>query len=113
MPSLVSSLIENITGSYSKWPLGYTKLMMVNPQADNVNARYVLSQDGKTYHFISRLYIETIERTDAFFADYFAYLDTVSGFQVGPQTLDPYYGLTQNKRVQPGGIYGIPVMRVK
>ena len=113
MPGIVSSLIENVTGSYSKWPMGTTKLMMVTPSTLNVNTRLTLEQDSKTYHFIARLYSETINRNDGFFADYFAHLDSISGTQVGPQTLAPYYDTLLGNRTPPGSIYGIPVMRVK
>lgn len=113
MPGLVSSLIENVTGSYSKWPMGAIKLMMVTPTTPNVNGRYTLEQNSKTYHFIARLYPETIARNDSFFADYFAHLDSISGTQVGPQTLAPYYDTLLGNRTPPGSIYGIPVMRVK
>lgn len=113
MSGIVSELVQNIVGSYSKWPMGTIKLMMVTPSSASVNDRYNLTQDGKEYRFIARLYSETINRSDGFFSDYFAYLDSISGVQVGPQTLEPYYGAGLGKRTPPGSIYGIPVMRVK
>lgn len=113
MVGIVSELVQNIVGSYSRWPMGTIKFRMVAPSTPNVNDRYELTQDGKTYHFIARLYPETIARNDSFFADYFAHLDSISGTQVGPQTLAPYYDTLLGNRTPPGSIYGIPVMRVK
>lgn len=113
MVGIVSELVQNIVGSYSRWPMGTIKFRMVAPSTPNVNDRYELTQDGKTYRFLARLYPETIVRSDAFFADYFTYLDANTGVTVGPQTLAPYYGTSLGNRIPPGSIYGIPVMRVK
>ena len=113
MTTAVSTLLENVVGSYSKWPIGTIKFMMVNPTTPNVNDRYTLSQDGKEYRFIARLYAETINRSDGFFSDYFTYLDSNAGVQVGSQALAPYYNATLGNRIPWGAIYGLPVMRVK
>jgi hypothetical protein len=113
MATNVSTLLENVAGSYSRWPLGTIKFMMINPSAPNVNDRLTRTQEGKEYRFIVTLFAETINRSDGFFSDYFAYLDANAGVQVGPQNITPYYANFLDNRLPYGSIYGLPVMRVK
>lgn len=109
-----SSLIKSVTTTYSRWPMGETRLLMVSAGAYGANQRLSLSQSGKNYKFISRLYSEVITRADPFFAEYFTYLDSINVNPVGNQTLTRYYNqFLSNKRVAPGSYYGIPFMRVK
>lgn len=113
MSILTSTLIKSVVGTYSRWPLGETRYLLVPASEYGINVRRTETYDGKEYKFIGRLYAETLLRSDPFFADYFAYLDSISGSPVGNQSLAPFQGVNSVSRVQASAAYGTPFMRVK